>query len=68
VTIQSVSSSISRVTGTRRGCPLRLPVVSRITTLGVGRPSRTAALTSLLKTFAERNVDTRLLFTAASLS
>jgi len=63
VTIQSVSPSSMRVTGTRRGAPLRRPVVSRIATLGVGRPARAAARTSGLKTFAERIVETRRLST-----
>jgi hypothetical protein len=58
VTIHSVSWSRFFMTGTRRGCPLRRPVVSRITTVGVGSPARAAASTTRLKTFAERKVDT----------
>src|SRR3954447_4028110 len=50
-------------TGIRRGRPLFRPRVSRITTSGRGIPSRAAALTIGLTSFAVRKVDARRLST-----
>ena len=66
-TIQTVSPSITRPTGVRRGWPLFRPVVSRIAIPGTASPALTADLTSGLNSRVLKKVEARRRSTAGRL-